>query len=355
MRILKTLFLFLILVLAACNSGEAEKDYLCVIKAPVIHSKDSLDYSEPVFYGQNNFILYDSKTIIYYEKLPSCGTGCGTGMDYSKPGKLYLTPENLIKINYPELERFLKTKFMMNKSPYGNIISISSPVDTIRNPAYTTLLNFQKKHKDILVSVRKWTEEEQYVATAKMKHKKYDPDSIKWKVGFADGNGWIRERTIQFLPPVVTDSEKAMKPAKKQLVKYFYPNMSSCGGALYGYYDDTVLVKIESKFGGEFSLTYQTVQYDHGKITHLVYGQELPKMDDYHKKYPNSEEIDPKKLTYTSDRVEIDFYPVKKIRTYSNKKPVKNSISQEEIDQLIDYAKSMEEELASEKIIEKDE
>lgn len=355
MRILKTLFLFLMLVLAACNSGEAEKDYLCVIKTPVIHSKDSLDYSEPVFYGQNNFILYDSKTILYHERLPSCGMGCGTGMDFSKPARIELLPERLIKIKYSELERFLKLKFRMNRSLYGNIISISSPVDTIRNPAYTKLIDFQKRHKNMLVSVRKWTEEEEYAATAKMEHKKYDPAKIKWKIGFADGDGWILERTIQFLPPVVEDSENAAKPKnQKTLTKYFYPNMSSCGGALYGYYDDTTLIKIDSKFGGELSLTYQTVVYDRGKIRHITYGQELPKTEEYHQKYPNSEGIDREKLTYTSERVEIDFYPVKKIRTYSNKKQVKNSITEENIQQLLDCAKQMEAELASEKIMQTD-
>lgn len=354
MKILKTFFPVLIFALTACNTGEPEKDYLCVIKSPVIYSKDSLDYSEPVFYGQNNFILYDSKTILYHEIKPSCrGGGCCTEMDYSKPGKLYLTPENLIKINYSELERFLKAKFMMNKNHHHSIISISSPVDTIRNPAYTALIDFQKRHKDVLVSVRKWTEEEQYVATAKMKNKKYDPTKIQWKVGFADGNDWVIEKNIsfiQFLPPIVEDSENATKPkGKKKLTKYFYPNMSPCGGALYGYYDDTTLVKIDSKFGGELSLTYQTIEYDHGKITCLIYGQEFPKMEEYHQKYPTSEDIDQEKLTYTNDYVVIDFYPVKKIRTYSNKKIVKNNISEEKIHQLLDCAKEMEQELASEK------
>ena len=208
------------LVLAACNSGEAEKDYLCVIKTPVILSKDSLDYSEPVFYGDNNFILYDSETILYHT--PGChgtGMGCGTGMDFSKPVKLYLTPEDLIKIRYSELDHFLKTKFNRHNIPGTSILSISSSVDTIRNPAYTKLIDFQKRHKNMLVSVRKWTEEEEYVATAKMNHQKYDPTKIQWKVGFADGEAWIQEKTIRFLPPVVEDSENAAKPKNKKTLK----------------------------------------------------------------------------------------------------------------------------------------
>ena len=354
MRILKTLSPFLFLALAACNTSEAEKDYLCVIKSPVIHFKDSLDFSEPVFYGDGNFILYDSKTILYHEiNCYGDGIGCGTGMDYSKPGKLYLTPEKLIEIKYSELDQFLKTKFKRIKHN-THIISIGSSTDTVRNPGYTILMNFKNRHKNILVSVRKWTEEEEYVATAKMKNKEYDPAKIKWKVGFADGDEWIKERRIQFLPPVVEDSENSPKPAtKRKLTKYFYPNMSACGGAVYGYYDDTTLVEIDSKYGGEFSLTYQTVQYDQGKIISLIYGEEFPKWDDYHRKYPNSTEIDPKNLTYTNDRVEIDFYPVKKIRTFSNKKRIKNSITEEKIQQLLDCAKQMEEELAREKEIVK--
>ena len=56
MRIPKTLFPFLFLCLAACNTDEAEKNYLYVIKSPLVYSKDSIVSNELAFYGQINFI-----------------------------------------------------------------------------------------------------------------------------------------------------------------------------------------------------------------------------------------------------------------------------------------------------------
>ena len=112
---------------------------------------------------------------------------------------------------------------------------------------------------------------------------------------------------------------------------------------------NTEEVKIDAIFGGEYSATRQIFHYDHGKIVHLIYTEEFPKWDDYNKRHPSNTEIDKSKLTYTNDRVEIDFYPIKKIRTYSNKKRIKNVISEERIQQLLDCAKQMEKELSSEK------
>src|SRR5690606_13442814 len=34
----------------------------------------------------------------------------------------------------------------------------------------------------------------------------------------------------------------------KLLTKYFYPNMSGCGGAVYGFYVDSILKMIESRY-----------------------------------------------------------------------------------------------------------
>ncbi len=33
-------------------------------------------------------------------------------------------------------------------------------------------------------NIRNWTEEEQFVTTAKIENRKYDPNSIDWKIGF---------------------------------------------------------------------------------------------------------------------------------------------------------------------------
>jgi hypothetical protein len=355
MSILKTLFPFAFIfpVFISCDINQKAKDYFYVIKSPVIHSVDSLDYSEPVFYGQNNFILYDSKTIFYHNKCVF--HWCGTGIDYTKPDRLFLASGDLIKLKPGELKHFLETKFnWKNKHSSVRIMSISSSTDTIRNPAYSILLDFQKRHENMLVSVRKWTEEEEYVATAKMKKHPYESHKIKWKKGFSDGSeSFELEDVIRFLPPKVESIEKP--PIKRSLTKYFYPSMSFCGGGLYGYYDDTTLVKIDATYGLDQGMSRRIIEYDKEKIIRITFSESYAELDKYRKKYPDDTEFDNKKMTYTNNQVKIDFYPIKRIRTYSNNKPVKNSITQEKIDQLIECAKRMEEELTTEKIIEKDE
>nr|WP_294860192.1 hypothetical protein [uncultured Fluviicola sp.] len=348
----RSLLCFLLILTGALTSCKKEKDYLYVIKSPVIYSEDSLEFSAPVFYGQNNFILYDSKTILYHNK--SVFYGCGTGIDFTKPARLYLSPDSFTEIKYSKLAHFLKTKFNWKKGFHSKIMSIASSTDTIRNPGYTALMNFMKRHKEILCSVRKWTEEEEYTAKAKIKKGKYEPHKIKWKTGFADGNKlFTLEYPVRFLEPIEQKKEEIgnlIKPSKKtNLTKYFYPNMSSCGGALYGYYDRHTLVKIDSRYNAELGYSQKIIQYENEEITQIIYAEHFAKWDEYLEKYPNDEETDEKKMSYTDDRLEIDFYPVKKIRTYSNNQLTKNVVSEESIQQLLDCAKQMEKELSSEK------
>ena len=71
--------------------------------------------------------------------------------------------------------------------------TISSPTDTIKNRAYQIITDFFKSKKfihpqysrlekdsTIRYNVRNWTEEEQYVITAKINKTKYDPNKVEW-------------------------------------------------------------------------------------------------------------------------------------------------------------------------------
>ena len=77
--------------------------------------------------------------------------------------------------------------------------------DTIKNRAYQIITDFFKSKKfihpqysrlekdsTIRYNVRNWTEEEQYVITAKINKTKYDPNKVEWNEGF----------DIEFVPPL---------------------------------------------------------------------------------------------------------------------------------------------------------
>lgn len=184
---LKRIFLLLIfsnILLVLFVSCTNKVDYYYIIK----HSKDNFQNKKnglpiiiPIYYGQYNFILLNSSTVFYFQ--PELLARCGTGLDHSKPPKINLTPEDLKEIKLTDLETFLDNNIKIEKY---SVISISSPVDTIRNIACEKLINFLKTKKSKFYGIRNWTEEEKYVVLAKVRNKNYDPKSIKWKVGFDD-------------------------------------------------------------------------------------------------------------------------------------------------------------------------
>lgn len=135
------------------------------------------------YYGYFNFILIDSNTIyLHYRYIYNF---CGTGIDNSKPPKVFLVPDSLIKMRTEDIQHFIETS--INESLLNNrnfYVSISSATDTIRHKAFNTLTDFFTSKKFHRYIVRNWTEEEMYVTTAKMNNKTYNPDSVKWYIGF---------------------------------------------------------------------------------------------------------------------------------------------------------------------------
>lgn len=341
----------LLFALESCTEKEPEKDYLYVIKSTVVYTRDSMEVKNEPCYGQNNFILYDSVTILYHDK--AVFHKCGAGLDFTKPDRLFLTPSDLTKIKIGELKNFLKARFNwkdIHDRLHGlQVMVIASATDTIKNPAYSILMDFKNRHPELTyLFVRKWTEEEQYTATAKLNKQPYNPHTIIWKTGFSDGSESTKLEPVK----VIESTKKPKVENQKHIVKYFYPNMSSCGGALYGYYDGEELVKIDATYGGELGFSRKTIDYREGKIVRIRYIEHFPEPKYYEEKH-QGQTIDLRKIKYCDKRIDIDFYPVEKMRTYMNNKRVKTVISREELDRLIDCSKQMELELETEKIIEK--
>jgi len=115
-----------------------------------------------------------------------------------KPPLLNLSPGDLREIGINQLPRFLTA---INDSVTNDrefFASISSPTDTIKNRAFKIIRDFLKSRKLNRYIIRNWTEEEEYVTTAKIKNLHYDPKTVDWKVGF----------DTKFTPPTDTVGEK---------------------------------------------------------------------------------------------------------------------------------------------------
>jgi hypothetical protein len=157
------------------------------------HKKIDVNDSTPLFisrfYGDYNFILFDSITIYVNQK--SVLYFCGTGLDQTKPPFLFLKPEHLIQLKTDSLHLFLKENITDSIYKNGRFsASISSPTDTIKNEGFKIITNYFKANNIFQYEIRRCTEEELYVATAKKTNTKYNKDSVEWKIGF--------DRTFQF-------------------------------------------------------------------------------------------------------------------------------------------------------------
>ncbi|UUC44559.1 hypothetical protein [Flavobacterium cerinum] len=184
----KAIFIVLgiFLILQSCIKEKADKKafyYVINHDKKEVRSDDSPPPPPKLFYGESNFILLDSIRVFYHDNYVF--HWCGTGVDYTKPSLLNITPDSLTEIRLNDLPVFLKqlkSPLMEYENKYSVIIS--SPTDTIKNKAFEIISEFFKAKSIGIYSVRNWTEEEKYVVTAKVENTKYDPLKIKWKIGF---------------------------------------------------------------------------------------------------------------------------------------------------------------------------
>ena len=182
-----TLLIILInLILISCqNDRKRENVIISEINKEFLKNKNTIKNR---FYYKYNFILTsDDKTYYFVNNhLFNCTPDC-MGYDFSKPEFLRILPSDLKEIQLDSLKPTLE-KIAINKTGRLEMISISSDVDTIKNKALQTFIDFAKTYnKDttrIGYNYRLMTEEEQVVLEAKNKNKKYNPDSVTWKGDF---------------------------------------------------------------------------------------------------------------------------------------------------------------------------
>lgn len=218
-RLRQTIIIFIsTFLLFSCSTKPDEKNKVYYI---IKHQQEQIDLGKDApppppfykpFYGNYNFILLDSSKIFFHKK--NKYYSCGYGLDHTKPFRLYLTPGNLVEIKINELEMFLKSIPDSIISDQHFYASVSSPKDTIRNAAYKIIAGYFKLKNIKHYNTRNLTEEEEYVLTAKLENKKYDPAFIDWKVGFGDGPFYLP--TTDTTPKILFDKDKSFEIISSQ-------------------------------------------------------------------------------------------------------------------------------------------
>jgi hypothetical protein len=144
------------------------------------------------------------------------------------------------------------------------------------------------------------------------------------------------------------------KSVNKDWQKYFYPNMSYCGGSLYGYYSSGELQRIESTYGAEFGYSERDVIFENGKIKEIKYHEHNADYEKYRRQYPNDEGFEPDKLTYSDTSYILIFSPRKDFKKFAGRKLISSKVPQSLVDQLVDCAGTMKKELETEKELVKE-
>ena len=141
---------------------------------------------------------------------------------------------------------------------------------------------------------------------------------------------------------------------QKLLTRYFYPNMSGCGGGLYGYYKDSTLLIIDATYKTELGFSSRKVYWHDGNIIKINYREHFAEWAKYEKNYSSDKfEWDPSKMTYTDTIYQItlgDKYQMQKI---TGSKLISEKQDSLLIKILVDCGFEMKKELEIEKIIVK--
>lgn len=132
------------------------------------------------------------------------------------------------------------------------------------------------------------------------------------------------------------------------LTKKFYPNMSVCGGGLYGFYYQNELKLIDSKYQAELGYSSKKIYWSGENILKIEYREYFAEWGKYEKNYPPEKvEYDPSKMTYSDTIYEITFGDKYEFKKIANEKIISEEIDSTLINKLIDCGKRMKSELES--------
>ena len=132
------------------------------------------------------------------------------------------------------------------------------------------------------------------------------------------------------------------------LTKKFYPNMSACGGGLFGFYYNDELKLINSKYQAEFGYSSKKIYWVGDQILKIKYREYFAEWGKYEKNYPPEKvEYDPSKMTYSDTIYEITFGDKYEFKKMADNKIISTKTDSTLIEKLADCGKRMKTELES--------
>jgi hypothetical protein len=147
----------------------------------------------------------------------------------------------------------------------------------------------------------------------------------------------------------ISESEIMMQVDKIDSIKRdsgfvytFYPNMSACGGAVEGYFQNGTLSLIESTYNAELGYSSKIVYYKDDSIIRIVYHEHHADWETYDNNYPNDQyKWNPSKMTYTDERYTLNFADKPILYKMKDNTWIEIKINQELVDELIGCAGEM--------------
>ena len=140
---------------------------------------------------------------------------------------------------------------------------------------------------------------------------------------------------------------------RKELNRFFYPNMSDCGGGLYGYYANDKLVYIDATYGGQFGYirtNYFIKDSVYFKIIETNY-QPSVSTDQYCKTHQTKNgDCDYGSMPYNKIVTTVIFTKDTIVTQLKNRRKVKLTDTKNVVRTLFKCGQSMQKELSQEKI-----
>jgi hypothetical protein len=155
-------------------------------------------------------------------------------------------------------------------------------------------------------------------------------------------------QTVKLTEPDIEKYVKSIDKLKNEnkLVKIFYPNMSGCGGGLYGYYLNQNLVLIDATYGAELGFSSKAIYVNQDKFLKVIYREHFAEWGKYDENYPADKfEFDPTKMTYSDVVYSIILSNPTVFHKKSNNKVISTKLDQSLLDRLVSCGQEMKLEL----------